>query len=243
MTWIASVRSWWDKRSRLRAVLRWGVGLFTVGLLVIGFVNAYVIYSAQVDIFERVEDTPRAQTAIIFGSAVYRDGTLVTVTNDRVQTGIALYKQGIVRKILISGDHGRTTYDEVNPMYEAALKAGVPPEDVFMDHAGFSTYDTVARAKRVFDVGTVVLVTQRFHLPRALMIARAHGLSAVGIVADRHRYAKRLRMNLRELLARPKDFVKVLFLPPPTCLGPAIPIVGDGRVTRDHLTRRRTTPR
>lgn len=234
------LKVWRIRHRRLRTALQRLFAVCVLGMLIVGFINVSVIYTAQPAIYDSVAAVPPSQTAVVFGSAVYSDGTLLTVTDDRVQTAIDLYKHGKVQKIIVSGDHGRTSYDEVNPMARAVLAAGVPPEDVFMDHAGFSTYDTVARAKRVFDVGTVALVTQRFHLPRALLIARAYDLSAVGAAADRHTYRAALKMNAREMLARVKDWAKVLFKPPPTYLGPRIPVTGDGRLTRDHMKERRS---
>lgn len=205
-----------------------------LGLLAMGLLNAYVVYSTRAQIYEDVSSAPRSRVAIVFGASVHRDGTLAPVTSDRVETAVALYRAGRVAKLLISGDHGTWDYDEVNPMRRRALQGGVPPEDIFMDHAGFSTYDTVARAKRVFGVESAILVTQRFHLPRALMIARRFGIEAVGVAADRRRLQSMPYLMFRESLARVKDLGKCLLGSDPACLGPEIPLTADGRLTLDR---------
>ena len=152
---------------------------------------------------------------------------------ERIQTGVDLYEAGVAPKLLMSGDHGRSDYDEVNAMKDAAMARGVPSEDVFMDHAGFATYDSFYRAGAVFGVKKVVVVTQAYHLPRALWIARALGLEAVGVSCDTRRYAGQTYRDVREILARDKDFFKCILKPLPRYLGEAIPITGSGDVTND----------
>lgn len=170
---------------------------------------------------------------VVFGAGVWEDGRLSDMLADRMDTGIALYKAGAGRKLLLSGDHGTTDYDEVGSMRDYALAAGVPEEDIFLDHAGFSTYETLCRAQVVFGVKSAVLVTQEYHLYRALYIAESLGLDAVGVTADRHRYVGQWYRDLREIAARNKDFFTCLFRPDPTYWGESIAIAGDGRVTWD----------
>ena len=153
---------------------------------------------------------------------------------ERIQTGVDLYKAGVAPKLLMSGDHGTKGHDEVNAMKDAALAAGVPSEAGFMDHAGFSTYDSMYRARDIFGAKKLVVVTQEYHLPRALWIARRMGLEAVGVACDTQRYSGQLYRDLRELLARDKDFVKCLKMPEPRVLGEAIPLAGSGDVTNDR---------
>ena len=136
-------------------------------------------------------------------------------------------------KLLMSGDHGRVSYDEVNAMKQFAIDRGVPSEDVFMDHAGFSTYETMYRAKEVFAAKRVIIVTQKYHLYRAVYIAEQLGLEAYGVDSDLQSYIKQPYYNAREILARDKDFVKVIFKPKPTYLGEVIPISGSGDLTND----------
>jgi len=230
---LKNLRDWLGRHRRVRLSVIVAVACATLGVLGVVAVNGWILVTARPVMHATPESVPQAQVAIVFGALVYRDGTLSWVTRDRVDAGVALYKTGRVQKLLISGDHGRAGYDEVNAMRNHALAAGVPAEDIFMDHAGFSTYDTVARARRVFQVQSAVLVTQRFHLPRALWLARRCGLEASGYEADQRRYRTRHRMALREMAARTKDFAKGLIRPDPTFLGDPLPITGDGHCTVD----------
>ena len=179
------------------------------------------------------EDAPPAQCAIVPGCYVGPDGTLSDMLTDRVQVAVDLYKQKKVAKLLMSGDHGQLEYDEVNAMRRAAEKLGVPPQDIFMDHAGFNTYDTMARAHRVFQVQSAIVVTQDFHLARAVWLARRNGIDAVGVAADRRLYDDAGYYRLRDFAARIKAFGVALVGTTPRYLGTPIPITGDGRQTLD----------
>jgi SanA protein len=151
---------------------------------------------------------------------------------DRLETGVELYRLGKVEKLLLSGDHGTVPYDEVNAMRTYVIERGVPPEDIFMDHSGFSTFDSMYRARDVFLVTDALVVTQDFHLPRAVYTARALGLEATGVSADRRPYRDTGRLAVREWLARCKAFLQLQVLNSrPRFLGPTIPITGDGRAT------------
>jgi vancomycin permeability regulator SanA len=156
---------------------------------------------------------------------------------DRLTTGWELYEKGKAPKIIVSGDHGQKDYDEVKAMKDFLLAKGVPPEDVFMDHAGFNTYNSLYRARDVFAAKKVVVVTQEYHLKRALFIARELGLDAFGVVADRHNYGEIMKVyEIREKLARIKDFfLAKIFKPLPKYLGDVIPVTGDGRLTDDSF--------
>ena len=167
---------------------------------------------------------------LVFGAGV-RDGNPTPMLRDRLITGISLYKSGAAPKIIMSGDHGREDYDEVNVMKSYAVENGVPDGDVFMDHAGFSTYDSVYRAKAVFEADSIIIVTQKYHLYRALYIAERLGVNAVGVSADLDDYSGQLKRDLREIAARDKDFFSCLFKPEPKYLGEKIPVSGDGNIT------------
>lgn len=167
---------------------------------------------------------------LILGAGV-RDGNPTPMLRDRLITGISLYKSGAAPKIIMSGDHGREDYDEVNVMKSYAVENGVPDSDVFMDHAGFSTYDSVYRAKAVFEADSIIIVTQKYHLYRALYIAERLGVNAVGVSADLDDYSGQLKRDLREIAARDKDFFSCLFKPEPKYLGEKIPVSGDGNIT------------
>ena len=142
-------------------------------------------------------------------------------------------KKGAAPKIIMSGDHGRKDYDEVNVMKRIAEENGVPSEDIFMDHAGFSTYDSIYRAKAVFEADNIIIVTQKFHIYRALHIARSLGVSAVGVNSDPRSYRGHQYNELREMAARSKDFVLCIIKPKPKFLGEAVPVSGNGNQTND----------
>ena len=167
---------------------------------------------------------------LVLGAGV-RDGSPTPMLRDRLITGISLYESGAAPKIIMSGDHGREDYDEVNVMKSYAVENGVPDSDVFMDHAGFSTYDSIYRAKAVFEADSITIVTQKYHLYRALYIADKLGINAVGVAADLDDYSGQLKRDLREITARDKDFFSCLFKPEPKYLGEKIPVSGDGNIT------------
>jgi len=217
------------------------INLIKTFLLVVAVAVIFIIYSniavyksGQTGVFS-ADDAPKAEAAIILGARVYNSGILSQVLADRMETGIELYKKGKIKKLLLTGDHGQVTYDEVNHMRIYALDRGVPEEDIFMDHAGFSTYDSMYRARDVFKVKKAVIVTQQFHLPRALYIARRMGIESVGVPADKRKYLGERYLFFREVLARTKAVAQVSLRIKPKYLGPEIPISGDGRVTRDDL--------
>lgn len=174
----------------------------------------------------------KADCILILGAGVW-DGVPSPMLKDRLDTGLALYEAGAAEKILVSGDHGREEYDEVNVMKEYLTDAGVPSEDIFMDHAGFSTYESMYRTKEIFQVESLVVVTQEYHLYRSLYVAEQLGMEAYGAGADPRQYAGRLMRECREVLARTKDVFYVLSGKEPTYLGAIINIHGDGNVTND----------
>lgn len=194
--------------------------------------NLVVLAGARGDTSDRVETVPRAQVALVLGALVQPDGRPSTMLRDRIDAAADLYAAGRVERVLVSGDHGTTAYDEVNAMRRELLARGVPARDVFTDHAGFDTWDSVVRAKKVFGVDSAVVVTQGFHLPRAVWLAHRAGLDATGLRADAHAYgAQGRRSTVREWLARPKAVVEALTGEDPRFLGPRIPIEGDARAS------------
>ena len=170
---------------------------------------------------------------LVLGAGVWSGGRPSHMLADRLDVAIDAYKAGGAPKLLMSGDHGRKEYDEVNVMKDYAIEAGVPSEDVFMDHAGFSTYESIYRARDVFLAERVLIVTQGYHLYRALYVARSLGLEAEGVAADLRPYRGQRYYDLREVLARCKDFAMCIFKPLPTYLGEAIPVSGSGDLTND----------
>ena len=152
---------------------------------------------------------------------------------DRLLTAIQLYNAGVSKKILVSGDHENYNYDEVNVMKNYLKENGIPSEDVFMDHAGLSTYDSIYRSKTIFKASKIVIVTQKYHLYRSLYIAKNLNVSAVGISANKREYMGQSKRDIREFFARIKDFVKCIIRPDSTYLGEVIPIIGNGDITND----------
>lgn len=169
---------------------------------------------------------------MVLGASVHPDGTPSPMLEDRLETGIELYNRGVAPKLLLTGDNGQIEYNEVEAMKNYAVNAGVPEEDIFLDHAGFSTYDSVYRASYVFGVESMVAVTQEYHLYRTLHGCKKMGIEAVGTGADQEVYAGQEYREIREVLARVKDFVMWLIKPEATFLGEAIPISGSGIVTQ-----------
>lgn len=195
-------------------------------------VNAWVWWRGHALVAPASRVRP-AQAALVLGALVFPDGRPSEMLADRLATALDLYRSGKVKKILVSGDHGRADYDEVNAMRRYLEAQGVPAEDIFMDHAGFDTYNSLYRARDVFEVRRVIIVTQAFHLPRALYIARGLGVEAQGVSADRHVYPREAYYEVREMGARLKAWAMVAVRANPVFLGPVIAIDGDGRRTHD----------
>lgn len=170
---------------------------------------------------------------LVLGCGVWHGGVPTPMLADRLERSVELYENGASGKLLMSGDHGRKDYDEVNVMKEYAIDAGIPSENVFMDHAGFSTYESIYRAKAVFKAENVIIISQSYHLYRALYIAKGLGLKAYGVGSDQREYMGQEYREAREILARVKDFFTVIFKPEPTFLGEIIPVSGDGDLTND----------
>lgn len=167
-----------------------------------------------------------ARVAVVFGARVYPDGRLSSMLRDRVDTAIDLYKTGKVQKLLMSGDNRFVDYDEPGAMMAYAMAQGVPAEDIQPDYGGRRTYDTCYRARHIFQVSDAVLVTQRFHLPRALFTCQQLGIEATGVAADRRTYSARSLAwsETREIPARLGALVDVVWHAPPPVMGEPLPI-------------------
>lgn len=206
-----------------------------VGSLAIIIINARVksVGKAHLITAAKAAELSDIDCIIVLGCQVRADGSLSDMLRDRLDRGIALYKEGAAPKIIMSGDHGQKNYDEVNAMKDYAINNGVPSKDVFMDHAGFSTYESVYRAKEIFEADSIIIVTQEYHLYRALYIAERFGIEVHGVSSDYHAYAGQAKRECREILARCKDFLTATFKPKPTYLGETIPVNGNGDATND----------
>ena len=202
--------------------------LFVLNGIVISTTAQQVISADEAAALEDVD------CILVLGCLVKADGVPSDMLRDRLSCGLELYLKGAAPKLLMSGDHGHVDYDEVRAMKQFAIDDGVPSEDIFMDHAGFSTYESIVRAKEVFQAKKILIVTQEYHLYRALYIAQAFGLEAYGVSADLRSYSGQTGRDVREVLARIKDLATGIFRPDPTYLGNPIPITGNGEQTHDH---------
>lgn len=210
--------------------------------LVLGIVSVFAIHMRVTAVggerlltVEQAAQLDDVDCILVLGCGVMSDGTPSLMLKDRLERSIQLYEQEVAPKLLMSGDHGQPDYDEVGTMKRYAMDAGVPSTDIFMDHAGFSTYESMYRAKEVFQAKKIVIVSQEYHLYRAIYIAQALGLDAYGVAADGQNYAGQWGRDVREVLAQVKDFFTALFKPEPTYLGDAIPVSGDGDITNDNV--------
>jgi len=195
-------------------------------------VNIYMCASVHSDIYTVGElRLQEADCILVLGAGVRADGSPSHMLEDRLIVGCQLYENGVSDYILLSGDHGQADYDEVNAMMDYMMEKGIPREPIFLDHAGFSTYESLYRAKEIFGVEKVIIVTQSYHLYRALFLAEALGLDAIGASADLRTYVGQSMRETRELAARVKDFVYSMIKPEPEHLGDRIPLSGSGEVT------------
>lgn len=195
-------------------------------------INFYVVKSSEKYILDMDEAGEGYDCVLVLGCGVWGDRPS-HMLEDRLLVGIELCKNGASEKLLMSGDHGRDEYDEVNVMKKFATDRGLASEDVFMDHAGFSTYESMYRARDIFKAKKVLIVTQEYHLYRAIFVARRLGLDAYGVTSDLRDYGGQIFRDIREILARNKDMFYTIVKPEPTYLGEAIPVQGDGNATND----------
>lgn len=195
-------------------------------------INFYVVKSSEKYILDMDKAGEGYDCVLVLGCGVWGDRPS-HMLEDRLLVGIELCKNGASEKLLMSGDHGRDEYDEVNVMKTFATDRGLASEDVFMDHAGFSTYESMYRARDIFKAKKVLIVTQEYHLYRAIFVARRLGLDAYGVTSDLRDYGGQIFRDIREILARNKDLIYTIVQPEPTYLGEAIPVWGDGNATND----------
>ncbi|RCK76416.1 MAG: hypothetical protein ANABAC_0567 [Anaerolineae bacterium] len=200
-----------------------GILFLLIGILLIP--RAITALFARPRIFAPETVSPHA-VAIVFGAGLRRDGQPTLVLRDRVAMAAQLYSAGVVKKLLMSGDNRFIDYNEPQAMREYARSLGVPDEDIVLDYAGRSTYETCYRAKAIFGVEEAILVTQRFHLPRAIYTCSVLGLKSVGVPADWHPYRRRaiLFWHIRELFATLNAFWELHVTRPLPVLGQPEPI-------------------
>lgn len=204
-----------------------------IGIMMLS-INFYVVNKTKSKIVteKQAKELENVDCILVLGAGIWGDKPS-PMLEDRLLQGIALYNSQTSSKIIMSGDHGKEEYDEVNVMKDFAIEKGVKSEDIFMDHAGFSTYDSVYRAKEIFKAQKIIIVTQKYHLHRALYVAEKLGIEAYGVASDPREYRGQVVRELREVLARDKDFLKCIIKPEPTYLGDTIPVSGNGDATND----------
>ena len=206
--------------------------LVVVGIIIVLGINLFVKNSVKDKIVDENSLDKNYDAILVLGAGL-KNGKPSPVLKDRLDMAYKLYEDGYSEKIIVSGDHGKKYYDEVNVMKNYLLDKGVDSNNIFMDHAGFSTYDSVYRAKEIFLANKIIIVTQQFHLYRSLYIAKQLKLDAVGVSATLRDYSGSVKFEIREILARDKDFVKSIFKPEPKYLGDTISVFGDGNATND----------
>ena len=219
----------------MKKILKYGIIIIIIIVIIVLGINLYVKKSTSKQIMNENDSAKLSDVdcIIILGAGIWEDKPS-PMLEDRLLEGIKLYQNNVSDKIIMSGDHGRKEYDEVNIMKNYAIEKGIPSENIFMDHAGFSTYESIYRARDIFKAKKIVIVTQKYHLYRALYIANQLGIEAYGVGADPRQYVGAAYRELREILARDKDFVKCIFKPKPTYLGDTIPVSGNGDITNDN---------
>ncbi len=219
----------WGKR-----IFIYCVGLGLVLAIIIIITNGWLLHRSKKHIVT-ISEVGDADCIMVLGAYVKRNGEASDILKDRLEKAYEIYENTGINKLLLTGDHGQKKYDEVNAMRRFMEEKGIAKENIFLDHAGFSTYESIYRASEIFKVHKMVIVTQEYHLPRALYIADKLGIEAVGVAAQPYPYPGMPRYKLREYLARTKDFMMVNFLKlEPTYLGEAIPVSGDGRLSQDE---------
>ncbi|MEY4747194.1 MAG: hypothetical protein RLZZ416_243 [Candidatus Parcubacteria bacterium] len=221
---MPDMQPWRSVRHRVESWLIAGL------LLLVVFLSIPIGMRADVDAFLRqsIDAVPQTEVALVLGASVVR-GEPSAILAKRADLAIALYRARKVSKILVTGDNGALTHDEVTPVRNYLLAAGVPAADIFLDHAGFDTYSSMYRARSVFLVHSMTIVTQDFHLPRALWIARHSGIEAYGIPAEGGEGS--LADYAREIPASLKAIVDIVAKREPRYLGPPISLSQDGEST------------
>ncbi len=214
-----------------------GIVIVLIAIILVFIINTIVTMSTKNQIISRKEATQldSVDCIIVLGAGIWGNSPS-PMLEDRLNEAIALYNENVSAKIVVSGDHGKVDYDEVNVMKNYAIEKGVPSENIFMDHAGFSSYESIYRVKEIFGAKKIVVVTQKYHLFRALYIANQLDIEAYGVNSDPRRYVGASYRELREVIARNKDFFGCILKVKPTYLGEYISLDGNGDITNDKTT-------
>lgn len=217
-------------KKRILLTILW---IFIVGCLLTLFINIFMICSTKSQIIDinDVKNRNDIDAILVLGCKAYSDGPSLMLAK-RLDKGIEVYNL-TESKLILSGDHGTKKYDEVNVMRDYVLNSSIDSKNVFLDHAGFSTYDSIYRAKYVFNAKKIIIVTQKYHMYRALYLANQLDLEAVGVVADDiPQKVIMFKNEIREILSRDKNFFKGIVKPESKYLGEEISLNQDGNVTK-----------
>ena len=204
--------------------------IFTIIILLIIFgINFYVKFSTKNQIID-LSEVEEVDAIVVLGASIREDGSLSLMLKERLDTSFEVYKQNN-SKLVMTGDHTKKYYNEVSAMKNYAIENGIDSNIIYLDHAGISTYDSIYRMKHIFKLNKIIIVTQEYHLYRALYIANSLGIEAYGVDATKVRYTGQLYRDLREILARNKDFFKCIFKPESTHMGNTIDMNASGDLT------------
>lgn len=219
---------------KIKKIAKYIIFIILIGIIIICILSLRVKLSTKKQILEldELKEIENVDCILILGAGVNK-GKPSPMLEERLIKGIELYKEGISPKIIMSGDHGKKDYNEVGVMKTYGIEEGIPSENIFMDHAGFSTYDSIYRAKEIFGAKKIIIVTQEYHLYRSLYIANALGLEAYGYSSSINKHEGQIKREIREILARNKDIIKSIIKPKSTYVGEPIPVSGNGDITND----------
>ncbi|MDO5044706.1 MAG: ElyC/SanA/YdcF family protein [Coriobacteriia bacterium] len=219
----------------MAAFVSWLLVAFLACVALIYAADSKVVQVSEPHIFTQNEvSQKRAEAIVVLGAKVHADGRPSLMLKDRLDAAANLYEQGVSDRIICSGDHGQTSYDETGNMKAYLIAQGIPADHIFEDHAGFSTYETVYRADAIFGAQKLAYVSQEYHLFRTLYVAQMLGQTqSFGVICDTRLYEGQSYRDAREVVARTKDFLQVKFGGTPTYLGDPIDLRGSGSQTDD----------
>ena len=219
--------------------MNWTIFIITL-LIILGiivffslFINIFIKLKTKKRIKNIGEEIPDVDAIMVLGCRIRKNGYPGILLKYRLDKAMEAYRSGYAKKILVTGNHASDEYDEVNSMKNYLKAKGIPSEVIFMDHAGFTTYESMYRAKYVFDVKKMIIVTQLFHLYRSIYISQKLGIETYGMSAEERLYKGKNKQHIREFLSRIKNFIKCIYKPKSKYLGSTISIKGDGNITND----------
>lgn len=207
------------KPNPLRRLVAVVLGVIIIFAAFSGAVTAYVLLSTRDDVhtIAQIEESGiHAQAVLVLGASVFADGTPSDILADRLEVAADLYLAGAADSIIVSGDNRDAHYNESDAMKDYCIGLGVPADAIIVDHSGYDTYASVYRARYEYGMDSVLIVTQAYHLYRALAIAHGLGMEAEGVPADKGSYDNQMSYSIREILARDKDFLQTLLRIPPS---------------------------